>query len=62
MIHYASTPRTPHLFPIGHMRTINGERCILIRYTQGRNPRPQYRRPDGTTVTVRPAAKWRGRA
>jgi hypothetical protein len=43
-------PRTKHKLPLGRMRTINGERCILIRYTS--KGRPQYRRPDGKVWTV----------
>jgi hypothetical protein len=52
MIYHASKRTAPHLFPLGHVRTINGVRCVLISYTPGKSPRPKYRRPDGTTVTV----------
>lgn len=42
---------------IGFTRTINGERCILQRYTA--NGRPQYRRPNGEVITLGKPRKYR---
>lgn len=52
VIYYAANRAMPHRFPIGYTRMINGERCVLRRYTQAGHP--QYVRPDGTFVTIRP--------
>lgn len=42
--------KTNHRFPIGYQKVIQDERCTLIRYTSAGNP--QYRRPDGETITL----------
>lgn len=46
MKHLTSRIGTPHRFPLGHQRRINGEQCTLIGFTVA--GRPRYRGPSGT--------------